>query len=165
MDQHFLHVDGPFYEGDLTIDRIDAFDWPDGNNPGLVAGVADRVQEIMAAGSYARVLYLPGGVVHRGYAMRGFENYLRDLYRRPEALTHLMDKLCDFWIDTAVAVIEAVGPAKTWAPRKAACSTPRESTPGTSNRATGAWSRPSSRAPTSKSASTAAARPTILSTI
>ncbi len=110
MDQHFLHVDGPFYEGDLTIDRIDAFDWPDGKNPGLAAGVGERVQEIMAAGSYARVLYLPGGVIHRGYAMRGFENYLRDLYRRPEALTHLMDKLCDFWVDTAVSVLEAAGP-------------------------------------------------------
>jgi len=109
VDQHFLHKDGPFYEGKLTVEAVDAHDWPDGRNPGLAKGVKERVDEIKAKGDHAICLYLPGGVIHRGYAMRGFEAYLKDLYKRPEALQRLMDKLCDFWCDTAETVIAAAG--------------------------------------------------------
>jgi uroporphyrinogen decarboxylase len=110
VDQHFLHKDGPFYAGKLTIESVDAHDWPDGRNPGLAKGVKERVAEIKAKGDHAVCLYLPGGVIHRGYAMRGFEAYLKDLYKRPEALQRLMDQLCDFWCDTAENVIDAAGP-------------------------------------------------------
>jgi uroporphyrinogen decarboxylase len=110
VDQHFLHKDGPFYKGKLTVDQVEAYAWPDGKNPGLATGIKERVKEIKALGDYAVCLYLPGGVIHRGYAMRGFENYLKDIYKSPEALQRLMDKLCDFWCDTARTVIEAAGP-------------------------------------------------------
>ena len=109
-DIHYLHVDGPFYEGKLSIDAIDAFAWPDPDNPGLVKGIKERVAEIKALGDYAVCLYLPGGVIHRGYAMRGFETYLKDLYRNREALCHLMDKLADFWVGVAENAIDAAGP-------------------------------------------------------
>lgn len=109
VDQHFLHKDGPFYEGKLTVEAVEAHDWPDGHNPGLAKGVKERVDEIKAKGDHAICLYLPGGVIHRGYAMRGFEAYLKDLYKRPDALQRLMDKLCDFWCDTAETVITAAG--------------------------------------------------------
>ena len=105
ITQHFLHRDGPFYQGKLTVGRVEEYDWPDGRNPGLAAGVKERVAEIRAGGDHAVCLYLPGGVIHRGYAMRGFESYLKDLYRKPEALQRLMDKLCDFWCATAETVI------------------------------------------------------------
>ena len=111
VDQHFLHKDGPFHGGRLTVERVEEFDWPDPKNPGLAAGVRDRVEEIKRLGDYAVCLYLPGGVIHRGYAMRGFEDYLKDLYKSPEALCRLMDKLCDFWVGTAENVIEAAGAA------------------------------------------------------
>ncbi|MCK5366788.1 MAG: hypothetical protein KAR22_27615 [Gammaproteobacteria bacterium] len=110
VDQHFLHKDGPFHGGKLSIDAIEAHDWPDPRNPGLAVGVRERVQEIKRSGDYAVCLYLPGGVIHRGYAMRGFESYLKDLYKNPQALVRLMDKLCDFWVGTAETVIEAAGP-------------------------------------------------------
>ncbi len=110
VDQHFLHKDGPFHRGKLTVAAVEEYEWPDGGNPGLAAGVKERVEQIRARGDHAVCLYLPGGVVHRGYAMRGFEAYLKDLYKRPEALQRLMDKLCDFWCDTAANVIRAAGP-------------------------------------------------------
>ncbi|MDP6843541.1 MAG: uroporphyrinogen decarboxylase family protein [Rhodospirillales bacterium] len=108
---HFLHQDGPFYDGKLSIDAIDAFEWPEGNNPGLSRGVAERVAEIKAMDEeYAIMLYLPGGIIHRGYAMRSFEKYLKDLYKNKEALQRLMTRLCDYWVDTAKQMIEAAGP-------------------------------------------------------
>ena len=110
IDQHFLHQDGPFHGGKLTVEAVEAFDWPDPKNPGLASGVRERIEEIQRLGDYAVCLYLPGGVIHRGYAMRGFEAYLKDIYRSPEALCRLMDKLCDFWVGTAETVIEAAGP-------------------------------------------------------
>jgi uroporphyrinogen decarboxylase len=110
VDQHFLHKDGPFHGGKLTVERIESFDWPDPKNPGLAEGVRERVAEIKQGGDHAICLYLPGGVIHRGYAMRGFEAYLKDLYKSPEALCRLMDKLCDFWVGTAETVIEEAGP-------------------------------------------------------
>ena len=109
VDQHFLHKDGPFYQGKLTVEAIEAYDWPDPQNPGLAQGVKERVEEIQRKSDHAVCLYLPGGVIHRGYAMRGFESYLKDLYKNPEALTRLMDKLCDFWVGTAETVIAAAG--------------------------------------------------------
>jgi uroporphyrinogen decarboxylase len=110
VDQHFLHKDGPFHGGKLTIERVEEHDWPDPKNPGLASGVRERVEEIKKLGDYAICLYLPGGVIHRGYAMRGFEAYLKDLYKSPEALCCMIDKLCDYWVGTAENVIEAAGP-------------------------------------------------------
>lgn len=110
VDQHFLHKDGPFHGGKLTVERVEEYGWPDGRNPGLATGIKERVAEIKAQGDHAVCLYLPGGVIHRGYAMRGFEAYLKDLYKSPEALQRLMDKLCDFWCDTAETAIAAAGP-------------------------------------------------------
>ena len=108
---HFLHQDGPFYDGKLSIDAIEAFEWPDGNNPSLSRHVAERVAEIKVMDEeYAIMLYLPGGIIHRGYAMRSFEKYLKDLYKNKEALQRLMTRLCDYWVDTAKQMIEAAGP-------------------------------------------------------
>ncbi len=110
IDQHFLHKDGPFHEGVMTIDAIEAFNWPDPDNPGIVKGIKERVAEIKEAGDYAICLNLPGGVIHRGYAMRGFEAYLKDIYKNRDALLHLMDKLADYWVGVAVNTIDAAGP-------------------------------------------------------
>jgi len=110
QDKHFLHVDGPFYDGKLSIDAIDAFDWPSPDNPGVIKGLAEKVQAIKALGDYAVILYLPGGFIHRGYAMRGMEPFLKDLYKNTEAVCYLMDKLCDYWIGVAERVIAEAGP-------------------------------------------------------
>ncbi|MDP6788826.1 MAG: uroporphyrinogen decarboxylase family protein [Rhodospirillales bacterium] len=109
-DIHFLHVDGPFTDIEPDIDAIENFEWPDPDNPGLVKGLGERIAEIKALGDYAICLYLPGGVIHRGYAMRGFETFLKDLYKNPEFVGRMMEKLADYWVGVAEKVIEAAGP-------------------------------------------------------
>jgi len=109
-DCHFLHVDGPFYNMKPTVEDVEAFDWPDPDNPGIVRGLKERVDEIKALGDYFVCLYLPGGFIHRGYAMRGFEDYLKDIYKNREFLISLIDHLTDFWVRVAQNAITAVGP-------------------------------------------------------
>ncbi len=108
--KHSLHVDGPFHDIAPDIDAIEGFAWPDPDNEGVVADLRARVDAIKAAGDHAIVLYLPGGVIHRGYAMRGFERYLKDLYKAPAFVTRLMDKLCDYWVAVAERAIDEAGP-------------------------------------------------------
>jgi uroporphyrinogen decarboxylase len=108
-DTHFLHTDGPFYKR-MTIDDIEALEWPDPKNAGMLTGLKERVAEIKRLGDYAIMLYLPGGVIHRGYAMRGFETYLKDVYKNRPALQLLQTKLCDFWVGCAETIIAEVGP-------------------------------------------------------
>lgn len=109
-DKHFLYKDGPFFGGKLTIDRIDAFDWPDPDDLGLIRGVRGRVEAIKAAGDYCIVVALPGQVIHSGYSMRGMEDFLKDFYRNPEGVCYLMDKLADYLVRASENVIKAAGP-------------------------------------------------------
>jgi uroporphyrinogen decarboxylase len=108
-DRHFLAKDGPFFGGKLTKDRIDAFEWPDPDNPGIVKGVAEQVARYKAAGDYCLVLNVPGQIIHRGYSMRGIEDFLKDLYRAPEAVCYMMDRLTDFCVRATENMVEAAG--------------------------------------------------------
>ena len=110
LDQHFLAQDGPFWGGKLTRDRIDAFEWPDPDNSGIVAGVAEQVARHKAAGDYCLVLNIPGQIIHSGYTMRGMEDFLKDFYKNPDAVCYLMDRLTDYCVRAAENMIEAAGP-------------------------------------------------------
>jgi uroporphyrinogen decarboxylase len=108
-DIHFLHVDGPFHGIRPSIDAVESFAWPDPDNPGLMAGLREAVEAIRKGGEHAVVLYLPGGVIHRGYAMRGFEAFLKDLYRNPDFVCRIMDELADYWVGVAENAIRTAG--------------------------------------------------------
>jgi uroporphyrinogen decarboxylase len=105
-----MFVDGPFHDIAPSIEAVESFDWPDPDNPGLVRGVREQVEAIKKSGDYAICLYLPGGVFLRGCGMRGFESYLKDLYRNREFLSRLLDKLEAFWARLAENALRAAGP-------------------------------------------------------
>ena len=107
----FVYIDGPFYDVEPSIDAIEAFQWPDAEGPEVIEGVRERVEEIKNSGQFAIVLHLPGGgVIHRGYALRGFTQYLKELYKAPDFLCRMMDHLADYFIRIAERTIEAAGP-------------------------------------------------------
>ena len=108
-DKHFLYKDGPLCGGKLTIDRIDAMEWPDPDNPGIVRGIKEKVAGYKAEGDYCLVLNVPDQVIHRAYAVRGMVDFLKDFYRAPEAACYLMDKLADYNIRASQNMIEAAG--------------------------------------------------------
>ena len=110
QDKHFLAKDGPFWGGKLSRDRIDSFDWPDPDNPGITAGVTEQVARHKAAGDYCLVLNVPGQIIHSGYTMRGMEDFLKDFYKNPEVVCYLMDRLTDYCVRATENMIEAAGP-------------------------------------------------------
>jgi uroporphyrinogen decarboxylase len=108
-DKHFLYKDGPLHGGKLTKDRIDAIDWPDPDDPAIVTGIKEQVARYKASGDYCLVLNVPDQVIHRAYALRGMENFLKDLYRNPEAACYLMDRLADYNIRASENMIREAG--------------------------------------------------------
>ena len=108
-DKHFLYKDGPLYGGKLTQDRVDAMDWPDPDDPGIFTGIKEQVARYKAAGDYCLVLNVPDQVIHRAYALRGMEDFLKDLYRNAETACYLMDRLADYNIRASENMIREAG--------------------------------------------------------
>ncbi|HCX87845.1 MAG TPA: hypothetical protein DG761_07455 [Gammaproteobacteria bacterium] len=108
-DKHFLYKDGPLYGGKLTCERIDSMDWPDPDDPTLIAGLGEQVARYKEAGDYCLVLNVPDQVIHRAYALRGMEDFLKDLYRNAESACYLMDRLADYNIRASENMIRVAG--------------------------------------------------------
>jgi uroporphyrinogen decarboxylase len=96
--------------GKLTKDRIDALDWPDPDDPGIVAGIKEQVARHKADGDFCMVMSVPDQVLHRGYALRSMESFLKDLIKSPEAASYLMERLADYNIRASENIIREAGP-------------------------------------------------------
>ncbi len=109
-DGHYLYVDGPFF-GLRNPDPglLDRHPWPDPDNPGYVRGLAERAAELRRTTDCAIVLNLPIGVVHQGQFLRGFADWLKDLYRNRTFVCRMMDITADIWIRLARNALDAAG--------------------------------------------------------
>lgn len=108
-DGHFINVDGPFQNRDPEMDNLETFDWPDPDNPGIYEGLKERAEALHKNTDYAIVLNLPVGIVHECQFLRGFAEWLVDLYTNPEFACRMMDLVADIWIRIAENALEAVG--------------------------------------------------------
>ena len=106
---HFLYKDGPLHGGKLTRERIDEMTWPDPDDPGIFTGIKEQVERYKASGDYCLVLNVPDQVIHRAYALRGMEDFLKDLYRNPNTACYLMDRLVDYNIRASENMIREAG--------------------------------------------------------
>lgn len=109
-DGHFLYVDGPFFgHKNPQVADIDRVPWPDPDNPGYVRGLAERAQTLRRDTDCAIVLALPLGIVHQGQFVRGFGDWLKDLYKNRDFVCHLMDVTADFWVRLTEKALDCVG--------------------------------------------------------
>jgi uroporphyrinogen decarboxylase len=106
---HFYNIDGPFQGHDPMMDELETFDWPDPDNPGLYEGLKAQAKFLRRNSDRALVLNFPVGIVHQGQFLRGFEDWLLDLYRCPEYIARLSEKLADIWVKMARNAMERVG--------------------------------------------------------
>lgn len=107
-DGHFLFVDGPFFNlKKPTAADLSRCNWPDPDNPGYYRGLAERAAKLREEGDHAIILNMPNGLVHQCQFLRGFGDWLKDLYKNKEFVAGLMDRISEHWIRVAENALDA----------------------------------------------------------
>lgn len=109
-DGHYLYVDGSFFgQRKPDIAALEALAWPDPDNPGYYRGLAERAAQLRQDTDCAIILNMPIGVIHRGQFLRGFADWLKDLYKNRAFMERLMDGIADQWIHVVRNALDRVG--------------------------------------------------------
>lgn len=95
--------------GEVSIGDIVKYPWPDPDDPGFTAGLAERARWIREHTEAASVLALPAAFVHISQYMRGFEDWFCDFVVDPKRLGALFDAILDVSMAIARRQLEAVG--------------------------------------------------------
>jgi uroporphyrinogen decarboxylase len=106
---HYLNIDGPFYQTEADSDLVDAYTWPDPDDPGLYRGLKRKAEELHNGTDYAVILDLGIGIVTRAQFVRGFMEFLIDMSVNPEFAETLLKKLGEIWIRIARNALRKVG--------------------------------------------------------
>lgn len=106
-DGHYLYVDGPYFNRKKpTIDEVLDGKWPDPDNPGYYRGLKARAEALRRESDCAVILNMPIGVIHQGQFLRGFGDWLKDLYKNRAFLDRLMEEIAVRWIHVAETALD-----------------------------------------------------------
>jgi len=106
---HYLPQDGPFYHTEADPALIDAYDWPNPDDPALLQDLKGRAETLYYHSDYAVILDLGIGIVTRAQFVRGFTEFLIDMIQHPEFVRALLDKLGRIWTRIARNALKEVG--------------------------------------------------------
>ncbi len=95
--------------GEISVSDILKYPWPDPDDPGFTAGLADRVRWIRDHTEAASVLALPPAFVHISQYLRGFEDWFCDFVADPKRLEVLFDAILDVTLAIARRQLLEVG--------------------------------------------------------
>lgn len=99
----------PLAGGELTRARIDAHQWPRGDDPRLFAPLRKKALAFREAG-YAVVLKsLSAGLFEMAQRLRGMEEFLMDLAASPAEAAHLLDRVLEVKLAYWRAALGALG--------------------------------------------------------
>lgn len=107
-DSHFMDVENPL-AGECTLEDLEKYPWPDPDDPGYTAGLAEAARKLHSQTDYAVILTLPVGPLHQAQWVRGYENWMVDLASNLDLYEALMDRVTDIWLRTAKRMLDAVG--------------------------------------------------------
>ncbi len=108
-DGPYLDENGPFCGSRPTVADLEKYDCPDPGNPGYFRGLGERAAAQRKQGDYAVILNLRYGIVHQGMFLRGFSDWLKDLYKNRAFITRMMEVITDYWVQLADNALDAVG--------------------------------------------------------
>lgn len=106
---HYINVDGAFRRCEPKMEILETFDWPDPSDPGIYEGLKERAESLRKKSDCAIVLDLPNGIMLQGWFVRGFAEWLTDLYMNREFACRLMDIITDIWTKIVERALEIVG--------------------------------------------------------
>jgi len=109
----YIAYEGPFQNLKRpTITDLKKHPWPD---PTVIGNVSEKMMEKarqLRERDYAAVLTLSYpllGVVHVGQFMRGYDKWLMDLYRNPNFLEALTERITEIWTESVKNALRALG--------------------------------------------------------
>lgn len=104
---HYYVKAAPLASADLG--DLDAYAWPDPDDPGWVRGLGEEALRITRATDYGIVLSLPVGFGHQSQFLRGYSAWLADCALAPRFAGALMDRVLEIQIQVADHLLAAVG--------------------------------------------------------
>jgi uroporphyrinogen decarboxylase len=108
-DGHFIDTDSPFRGPAPSLKDLEAFSWPDPDDPSRVSGLRDEARELHENTDYAVILNAPFWLVHQSQWLRGFDEWLVDLLLHPEFASALMDRVEDVLLKIIANALDACG--------------------------------------------------------
>ena len=106
-DGNPMPVDGPFKSASMA--DLDTHDWPDPDDPVFTEGLLERAVWLRENTDCAIILNLGTGFGTHGQQMRGFADWMKDLYRNRAFATRLMDEINDHWITVVDNALDLLG--------------------------------------------------------
>jgi uroporphyrinogen decarboxylase len=97
----------PLQNADLS--DLATYPWPDGKDPELFAGLAERARYLHEETPYAVLGEFAGHIFERAQMVRGFDTFLEDLLINRGFAEELMDRILAIEIDIVSGFLNAVG--------------------------------------------------------
>lgn len=96
--------------GDISIEDINKASWPEPYAPGRTDGLREEAKELYEGTDYAVVAdIMCGGPFEQALWMRGWEDFLSDLYVEPKLAEALMDRITEVDMELWDVFLTAVG--------------------------------------------------------
>jgi len=94
---------------EATVDDLNDYPFPEGNDPGRFAGLRQRALEIRDETPYAVVSGIGGVVYEICWYMRGLERWFMDMIEQPRFCEALIDRTLKFWLDFFDGMLGEIG--------------------------------------------------------
>ncbi|MBN2022331.1 MAG: hypothetical protein JW809_06010 [Pirellulales bacterium] len=94
---------------DATVQDIESYPFPRGDNPGRFRGLRAEALRLRRETPYAVVSGISGVIYETCWYMRGLEAWYVDLLAQPEFCEALLDRVLQFWLDWFRAFLDEVG--------------------------------------------------------
>jgi uroporphyrinogen decarboxylase len=95
--------------GTITKADLDAFDWPNPDDPGRYRGIRERARRIHEETPYALVVHGAPGFITRAQYLRGFEDWFMDVVAEPEFAADVLDRCLAISLRINERLLEEVG--------------------------------------------------------
>ena len=102
-------VNGPFYKEKGTLADLENFEWPQPRELVDIKKLKEKVEHLRQKTDRALMAKLPMGIVTLGQILRGFEDWLYDLYSNRDFCEALLDSCSQIWMETSELIAEAIG--------------------------------------------------------
>jgi len=109
-DEQQLYMDISHHPlAEATIDDIEDYPFPKGDDPTRFTGVREKARELRRETSYAISTGIGGVVYEICWYMRGLERWFMDMIENPTFCEALLDKMLGFWMDYYRGFLAEIG--------------------------------------------------------